>query len=142
MVKRYSFCIKTDLDLQKIALATLKRVHSYTVVPRVLINSHIDEFIKWTNGTIFLCQIDVPQQSFKKCVHNKNYDLGLYFYKNGSQIFANVIDGTGSFACSHTQNIFLDMFLKDKNEVKIESKNLKKLCKTPKITKKLADLSF
>ncbi|MGN1212440.1 MAG: hypothetical protein ACI4TZ_00165 [Christensenellales bacterium] len=141
-MKRYSFCIKTDLDLQKIALATLKRVHSYTVVPRVLINSHIDEFIKWTNGTIFLCQIDLPQQSFKKSVHNKNYDLGLYFYKKGSEIFADVIDGTGSFACTHTQNIFLDMFLKNEEEVKIASKNLKKLCKTPKMTKKLADLSY
>ena len=141
-MKRYVFCINTKLDLNKIALATLKRVHSYTVVPRVLLNSHIDDFIKLTNGTIFLCQIDLCEQNFKRFVHNKNYDLGLFFYKQDGKNFVKIIDGTGRFACTHTINIFLDFFIQNINQLKISKNLLKNLYKTPKNSKKLADLSF
>ena len=141
-MKKYIFCIKTKLDIKKVALATLKRVYSDTVVPRVLINSHIDSFIKHTNGTIFLCQIDLPQNKFKSFVHDKNYDLGLFFYSDLGKNYVKIIDGTGRFACSRTVNIFLDIFLKDKNQLKIENNLLKKQLKTKKISKKIADLSY
>lgn len=141
-MKKYIFNANKKLDIERLALATLKRVHSFTVVPRVLINSCLDDFIKFTNGTIFLCQINLAEQKFKRYVHYKNYDLGLFFLKKDGKQFVKIIDGTGQFACTHTINIFLDFFIQDKIQLKISKKNLKNLYKTPKNTQKLADLRF
>lgn len=140
-MKKYIFCIKNKLDIQKVAFATLKRVHSQTVVPRVLLNNHLDEFIKHTYGTIFLCQIDLSIEKFKRYVHNKNYDLGLYFYTQNKKQYVKIIDGTGCFACTHTINIFLDMFLKSDVDIKKEKNNIKNQLKQQKNIKKMADLS-
>ena len=141
-MKRYIFCIKTKQDLKKVVIATLKRVYSDTVVPRVLTNCYIDDFIKLSNGTIFLCQIHLDLNKFKNYVHNKNYDLGLFFCKINKKNVVIVIDGTGNFACTHTLNIFLDIFLKNSDEIKIIKKSLKNQYKTKKNSTKMADFRY
>ena len=139
---RYSYILQKKSDYKKIAVATLKRVFSPTVVPRVLLNGHLDYFIKHTCGTIFLCQLnDVPKAKFKQYVHKKNYDLDLYFYNCGKYTFVDIIDGNGNFASKHTLSIFDDIMLKSKRDVIDEFNLIIKTYKKLNIDDLLSDVT-
>ena len=121
-MNRYSYIIKSKIDIKKIALATFKRVDSPTVLPRVATNDFLDLLIEGTFGAVFLCKTDLSLQGFKKYVHKKNFDLGIYFCSQNNKTVAIVVDGTGHFASSRTQSIFDDIMLKTDANFKNEKK--------------------
>ena len=140
-MKKYSYIIKSKTDIKKIALATFKRVNSPTVMPRVATNRFLDVLIAGSFGAVFLCQIYLPLQSFKRYVHAKNFDLGIYFSIQNNQLFATIVDGTGHFASNRTKSIFDDIMLKNNEDFKNEQKTQKNIAKNMNFDSLLVDIS-
>lgn len=124
--------IKKD-DFERVAFATLKKVFSPTLYPKVLTNIGDAEFLKMFDK---MAKIDVflPKnvQNFAQKVHFGNYDIGLYFSKR-KNIFLKIYDGNGLLAGSFVTNIFDDFlfcddkkFLQKKCQLKRQYKNLNK----------------
>jgi|GEM_PF-4398286 len=129
-MKKYK--IINDIDFEKVVYATLKKVYSPTLYPKILTNVNNKQFL-----TIFekYAQIDVflpiNAQNFAKKVHFGDYDIGLYFvkYKN---LYLKIFDGNGILAGSFVTNIFDDFlfcsnqeFDKKKFEITNQYKKLK-----------------
>ena len=129
-MKKYK--IIDDIDFEKVAFATLKKVYSPTLYPKILTNINKKQFL-----TLFekYAQIDVflPKnaQNFAKKVHFGDYDIGLYFvkYKN---LYLKIFDGNVILAGSFVTNIFDDFlfcnkeqFIQKKNDVSKQYKKLK-----------------
>ena len=135
MTKTYKINLQTDY--QKIAIATLKKVFSRTVLPKILTNVFDENLSKIIKK---YAQIDVflPKnaQNFAKTVHLQCYDIGLYFEtttKNCSKkilmmtdfssfkkfdfqnLTLKIFDGNGLFASDFITNIFDDMLFADEN---------------------------
>ena len=132
-IKNYE--IKTKIDIQKMGYATLKKVHSPTLFPRILLNfknQKIEEiFAKKANfDTILLSN----SQIFAKKVHFANYDLGLFLYQKNNKIYLKLYDGTGHIASSFVTNIFDKVFAMTDLEFVKEMKAIDKLY--AKISKK------
>lgn len=124
--------IKCDIDYEKVAFATLKKVYSPTLYPRILTNCFDEKFLKLFEN---FAQIDaiLPKnaQNFAKNVRIKGYDIGLFFFnKEGYSL--KIFDGNGLLAGSFVTNIFDDMFtcsnehfFKKKKEITTQYKKLK-----------------
>lgn len=125
-IKKYQ--IKTEQDIEKMCYATLKKVHSPTLFPKVLFNftnKKIDEiFSKKAHFDVFL---QPNSQIFAKKVHFKDYDLGIFLlYKNG-KTYVKLYDGTGHIASTFVTNIFDRMFAMTNLEFDCEKKIIDKL---------------
>ena len=120
-----TYKIKTDFDFEKVAFATLKKVYSPSLYPKILTNNLDENFLK-----IFekMAQIDafLPKnaQNFAKKVHFGDYDIGLYFAKRKS-LFLKIYDGNGQLAGSFVTNIFDDFLFCDDNEFLHKKKQIK-----------------
>src|SRR5574344_209537 len=99
-------------EIEKVAYATLKRVFSATVFPRILTNCKvgIEDFIE---GRAF-CKIclDKNYREMARLTHKKDFDIGIFFYKKDNKLLLKIIDGNGLTASDFTINIF-DKFLLD-----------------------------
>lgn len=123
--------LNSKLDFQKTAIATLKKVFSPTLFPRVLTNIQRQDFIKIFKKYAQIC-IFLPknEQIFAKKTHLGNFDLGLFFFHQSNlskkiilnlsdltqeienkTIYLKIFDGNGLPASSFVTNIFDDMFL-------------------------------
>lgn len=109
-IKKY--VIQNKIDIQKIGYATLKKVHSPTLFPKVLLNfknKQIEEiFAKKVHFDSFFISVS---QIFAKKVHFSDYDLGLFLYQKKGKTFLKLYDGTGHLASSFVTNIFDKIFL-------------------------------
>ena len=124
--------IDDEIDFEKVAFATLKKVYSPTLFPKILTNNVDKKFLKFFEK---MAQIDVflPKnaQNFAKNVYFGDYDIGLYFVKR-KQIFLKIYDGNGLPAGNFVTNIFddflfcsFDEFLQKKKGIQSQYKKLK-----------------
>lgn len=108
------YIIKTNLDFEKVSFATMKKICSETVFPRVLSNIQNPVFEKnFSKIADFEYFFIENKQKFAKKVHIFCFDIGLFFkkLKNGFELF--VIDGNGFDAGSFVTNIFDNVFSMD-----------------------------
>ena len=120
--------IKTNRDIQKMCYATLKKVYSPTLYPRVLLNyknKEIEEI--FAKNIDFLCIFASNSQIFAKKVHNDDFDLGLFVYEKYNKTYLKIYDGTGHIASSFVTNIFDRVFSMTDLEFEAEKKYIKKL---------------
>ncbi|HAJ77779.1 MAG TPA: hypothetical protein DCO89_01760 [Clostridiales bacterium] len=132
MNKEYK--INDDLDIEKVCYATLKKVYSVTLFPRILINIENGLFDKiFKKKAYFQCFLCSKQQIFAKKVHNCYFDIGLFFYKKRNKLCLKMYDGNGIMAPPSITNIFdfalslnADEFLKYKKEINAQYGKLNK----------------
>lgn len=125
-IKKYQ--IKTEQDIEKMCYATLKKVHSPTLFPKVLFNftnKKIDKiFSKKAHFDVFL---QPNSQIFAKKVHFKDYDLGIFLLNKNGKTYVKLYDGTGHIASTFVTNIFDRMFAMTNLEFDCEKKIIDKL---------------
>ena len=135
MSKTYK--IEFETDIEKVCYAVLKKVYSDTLFPRILINIESDAFYKnFKKKAYFQCFLCKNKQFFSKMVHNRCFDIGLFFFKKANNLYLKIYDGNGLMASFSITNIFdfvLNLnnkdFLKYKKEInlmynKLNRKNL------------------
>ena len=119
--------IKTDEDFQKVAVATLKKVFSVSIFPRVLTNSISPTMQKiFSNRIELVCVNQLAIQKFAKMTHFSYFDLGLYFFKKDNNVFLKIFDGTGHSASSFVTNIFDKIFALNPDELLQETLAIQK----------------
>ena len=124
-IKKYE--ILSDIDFEKICYATLKKVFSPTLFPRVLSNYKNQKIEQiFTKKADFLCIFIEKSQIFAKKVHKKDFDLGLFFYSKNKKTYLKLYDGTGHIASSFVTNIFDNFFAMDKIDFEKEKKIIEK----------------
>ena len=131
-IKKY--IINDEFDLEKVALATLKKVFSPTLFPRVLTNLKNNVLINnFENLIDFVYVSEQKSQNFAKITHTKCFDLGLFFDFFDDCYILKLYDGNGILASSFVTNIFdkifslnKEDFLKEKNFVLNSYKKLNK----------------
>ena len=126
--------IKSNLDLEKVSIAALKKVFSISLFPRIIYNIENPIFLKKikkkADFQCFLCQ---NIKIFAKNVHFLDFDLGLFFFKKNKKLYVKIIDGNGIVAGKSVTNIFdyvfnlsENDFLKFKNEINALYKSVSK----------------
>ena len=119
--------IKTDIDFQKVAVATLKKVFSVSLFPRVLTNLSSKQMEDIFSGRIELVCVNLQKsQKFAHMTHFSCFDLGLYFFKKSDVMFLKVFDGTGHLASSFVTNIFDKVFSLNIADLKAETLAIQK----------------
>lgn len=105
------YIIETDFDFKKVCYATLKKVYSVTLFPRILINIENTNFEKnFKKKAYFQCFLCQKHNIFAKKVHLCDYDIGLFFYQKQQKTYLKVFDGNGLIAGKSITNIF-DFFM-------------------------------
>ena len=117
MSKIYKIC--DDLDLEKVCYATLKKVYSVTLFPRILLNIKNDIFNKnFKKKAYFECILGQKYHFFAKNVHLRCFDIGLFFYQKNKNIYLKIVDGNGFNAGDSVTNIFDFVFQLSEKEFK------------------------
>ena len=130
MIKKY--LVSSNFDFEKICYATLKKVYSVSLFPRILINIQNDVFEKnFNKKAYFECFFTQKSVIFSKKVHKSCFDIGLFFYKKGSNLLLKIYDGNGFCAGKSITNIFdfcinlgMKEFEKYKKEIDKEYKKI------------------
>lgn len=124
-MKRY--IVKDNFDFEKICYATLKKVYSTTLFPRILINIQNSVFDKnFQKKAYFECFFTQKSAIFSKKVHNCCFDIGLFFYKTKINYHLKIYDGNGLCAGKYITNIFDFCFSLNENEFVDFKKNIDK----------------
>lgn len=126
------YLIKNDLDFEKISIATLKKVYSATLFPRVISNIKNMTFKKnFAKNIDFECFFEQNLRIFAKKVHFFDFDLGLFFFEKHKKTYLVLVDGNGRCAGKTVTNFFDNVFAMDfvqfekiKSQVKFEYKKL------------------
>lgn len=113
IMKNKLYEIKSISDIERVALATLKKTFSPSMLPRVLTNKSFDGLDILSKFTDFRLFETDSSQKFAQSVHSKNFDLGLFFLKIGVKLFLKLFDGTGHRAGQFVTNIFDGLFSLD-----------------------------
>ena len=99
--------IKTSLDYEKVCYASLKKIFSVTLFPRILINTQNLIFDKnFAKKLDFECFFTQNYRNFAKKVHFSDFDMGIFFFSKFDKIFVKLVDGNGRAAGSFITNIF------------------------------------
>ncbi len=111
------YLISSNFDYEKVCYATLKKVFSVTLFPRVLFNIQNPAFEKnFAKKLDFECFFEQKFKNFAKKVHNFDFDLGIFFFENDKKNYIKLVDGNGKLAGSFVTNIFDNVFSMSKNE--------------------------
>lgn len=122
---------------KNIAVATLIKVYSKTVYPRVLTN-YIDKSMqKLFKNRVFCYKYSGLQKYFAKHVHINKYDIGLYFYKNKNNIYCKVYNGNGQIYDNTIKSVFDNIIFRNYKNYKKNKKNIKRQYKKTDKTKLL-----
>ncbi len=101
------YIIKSDFDFEKICYATLKKVYSVSLFPRILINAQNGIFEKnFNKKAYFECFFTQKSVIFSKKVHRDCFDVGLFFCEKDKKTILKIYDGNGYCAGKSITNIF------------------------------------
>ena len=117
--------INSCQDYIKVAYATLKKVFSKSLYPRVLLNvknSKIEQI--FAKKCDFLCIFEQNSQKFAKKTHQQYFDIGLFFFQKNGDTYLKIYDGNGLVAGSFVTNIFDNFFALSKKELIEEIKKI------------------
>lgn len=122
--------IKDEYDILRVFIATLTKVYSVTLLPRILCNAKVEFFDNnFSNFADYQIANENNQTKFAEFVHKKDFDIGLFFcYKNKKFILI-VFDGNGYLASDFTKNIFAKLFFCKNEDLQLELEKIKKLYK-------------
>lgn len=123
MTKIYN--IYSDVDFEKVAVSTLKRVFSVTLFPRVVSNIQNSVLTKnFAKNLDFECFFTENYANFAKKVHFGYFDMGIFFFKKQNKLCLKLVDGNGFPASSFVTNIFDYVFSLGQKDFENYKKNI------------------
>lgn len=124
-MKSKIYQIKTELAYEKVCYATLKKVFSVTLFPRVLLNIQNPVFDKiFSEKLDFECFFTQKFNEFSKKTHIFDFDIGIFFFEKDKSLFIKLIDGNGLLAGSFVTNIFDKVMNMSQNEFEVYKKQI------------------
>lgn len=112
-------------DLNKIAFATLQKVFSYTLKPRIILAGEKTNLLsKYMCSYAFIQEINQIPGNFSQTVKNCYFDIGISLEKKDDFICVNIFSGSGLKTCNKTLSIYEKWLNYSEKELNIAKKNL------------------